>query len=61
MLPGLVRPIHSGVLLRRGAELAPAARAFLEVLLPSSGEPSAGFAKPPANGIVPSIPDAAPE
>jgi DNA-binding transcriptional LysR family regulator len=35
LLPGQVRPIHSGVLLRRDADLAPAARAFLDFLLPS--------------------------
>jgi DNA-binding transcriptional LysR family regulator len=34
LLPGQVRPIHSGVLLRRGADLAPAARAFLDFLVP---------------------------
>jgi DNA-binding transcriptional LysR family regulator len=34
MLPGLVKPIHSGVLLRRGAHLSPAARAFLDFLMP---------------------------
>jgi DNA-binding transcriptional LysR family regulator len=36
MLPGQVRPIQSGVLLRRGADLTPAAGAFLGFLLPSS-------------------------
>jgi DNA-binding transcriptional LysR family regulator len=34
MLPGQVKPIHSGVLLRRGLGLAPAARAFLDFLMP---------------------------
>jgi DNA-binding transcriptional LysR family regulator len=34
-LGDLIRPIHSGVLLRRGEPPAPAARAFLEFLLPS--------------------------
>jgi DNA-binding transcriptional LysR family regulator len=38
LLPGQVRPIHSGVLLRRGATLSPSAAAFLDFLLP----PSAG-------------------
>jgi DNA-binding transcriptional LysR family regulator len=33
-LGDLIRPIHSGVLLRRGEPPAPAARAFLEFLLP---------------------------
>ncbi len=51
MLPGLVRPIHSGVLLRRGAELPPAARAFLEFLLPPGGESPADFAQPEADMI----------
>ena len=37
MLPGQVRPIQSGVLLRRGAGLSPAATAFLSYLLPPSG------------------------
>lgn len=31
----LIRPIHSGVLLRRGEALSPAGRAFLEFLLPA--------------------------
>jgi DNA-binding transcriptional LysR family regulator len=39
LLPGQVRPIHSGVLLRRGADLAPAARAFLDFLVPA-GDPA---------------------
>jgi DNA-binding transcriptional LysR family regulator len=34
-LGGLIRPIHSGVLLRRGEALGPAAQAFLDFLLPS--------------------------
>jgi DNA-binding transcriptional LysR family regulator len=34
ILNGLIRPIHSGVLLRRGETPAPAAQAFLEFLLP---------------------------
>ena len=33
-LPGLVRPIHSGVLLRRGVGLPAAAAAFLDFLRP---------------------------
>lgn len=37
LLPGQVRPIHSGVLLRRGVTLAPAAQAFLDFLLPRAG------------------------
>jgi DNA-binding transcriptional LysR family regulator len=37
MLRGLVRPIHSGVLLRRGPELPAAARAFLDFLGPTTG------------------------
>jgi DNA-binding transcriptional LysR family regulator len=37
MLPGQVRPIHSGVLLRRGAILTPAARAFMDFLLSPTG------------------------
>ena len=41
MLPGQVRPIHSGVLLRRGASLSPAAGALLGFLLPPSAQ-SAG-------------------
>src|SRR5260370_26054458 len=32
----LIRPIHSGVLLRRGEPLPPAARAFTEFLLPGN-------------------------
>jgi DNA-binding transcriptional LysR family regulator len=35
MLPGQVKPIHSGVLLRRGLDLPPAARAFLDFLMPA--------------------------
>jgi DNA-binding transcriptional LysR family regulator len=35
-LGDLIRPIHSGVLLRRGEPPAPAARAFLEFLLPEN-------------------------
>jgi DNA-binding transcriptional LysR family regulator len=41
MLPGQVRPIHSGVLLRRGA-LAPAASAFLDFLVTPTPPPAAG-------------------
>jgi DNA-binding transcriptional LysR family regulator len=41
MLPGQVRPIQSGVLLRRGASLSPAAAAFLGFLLRPSAR-SAG-------------------
>jgi DNA-binding transcriptional LysR family regulator len=37
-LGALIRPIHSGVLLRRGEPPAPAARAFLEFLLPGPSE-----------------------
>ena len=36
MMPGQVRPIQSGILLRQGAGLAPAAGAFLEFLLPAA-------------------------
>ncbi len=35
-LAGQIRPIHSGVLTRRGEALAPAARAFIDFLLPGS-------------------------
>jgi DNA-binding transcriptional LysR family regulator len=43
----LIRPIHSGVLVRRGEPLPPAARSFIEFLLPrdqrvASGAPQAG-------------------
>jgi DNA-binding transcriptional LysR family regulator len=41
-LGGLIRPIHSGVLLRRGEAPAPAARAFLEFLLPGGDRPAPG-------------------
>jgi DNA-binding transcriptional LysR family regulator len=41
-LGDLIRPIHSGVLLRRGEPLAPAAQAFLDFLLPESTRPPAG-------------------
>jgi DNA-binding transcriptional LysR family regulator len=34
----LIRPIHSGVLLRRGEALPPAGRAFTEFLLPDGGK-----------------------
>jgi DNA-binding transcriptional LysR family regulator len=37
MLPGQVRPIHSGILLRRDAALSPAARSFLDFLMPAAG------------------------
>jgi DNA-binding transcriptional LysR family regulator len=37
-LGGLIRPIHSGVLLRRGEGLPPAGRAFADFLLPRRGE-----------------------
>jgi DNA-binding transcriptional LysR family regulator len=37
MLPGQVQPIHSGVLLRRGASLSPPAKAFLDFLVPVAG------------------------
>jgi DNA-binding transcriptional LysR family regulator len=36
-LGGLIRPIHSGVLLRRGESLTPAGRAFADFLLPAGG------------------------
>jgi DNA-binding transcriptional LysR family regulator len=36
-LAGQIRPIHSGVLLRRGEPLAPAAEAFVRFLAPGSG------------------------
>jgi DNA-binding transcriptional LysR family regulator len=36
----LIRPIHSGVLVRRGEPLPPASRAFTEFLLPG-GHPAA--------------------
>ena len=35
-LAGLIRPIHSGVLTRRGEPLSPAAEAFKRFLSPSS-------------------------
>lgn len=41
LLPGQVRPIHSGVLLRRGAALAPAASAFLDFLVTPPPLPAA--------------------
>jgi DNA-binding transcriptional LysR family regulator len=37
-LAGQIRPIHSGVLLRRGEPLGPAAEAFVRFLAPRSGE-----------------------
>jgi DNA-binding transcriptional LysR family regulator len=33
-----IRPIHSGILIRRGERLSPASRAFLEFLLPDNGK-----------------------
>lgn len=42
MLPGLVRPIHSGVLHRRGADLSPEARAFRDFLLGQADPTTAG-------------------
>ncbi len=41
-LPGQVRPIHAGVLLRRGGVLSAAAAAFLDSLLPAPAAPPAG-------------------
>jgi DNA-binding transcriptional LysR family regulator len=38
-LAGQIRPIHSGVLTRRGEPLPPAGRAFVEFLLPNGGRP----------------------
>jgi DNA-binding transcriptional LysR family regulator len=34
-----IRPIHSGILLRRGERLSAASRAFIEFLQPADGEP----------------------
>jgi DNA-binding transcriptional LysR family regulator len=36
-LPGQVRPIHSGILIRRGEQPGPAAEAFLKFLQPAGG------------------------
>jgi DNA-binding transcriptional LysR family regulator len=36
-LPGQIRPIHSGILIRRGETLPPAAEAFIKFLKPQSG------------------------
>jgi DNA-binding transcriptional LysR family regulator len=36
-LDGLIRPIHSGVLVRRGERLSPAGEAFKDFLLPQGG------------------------
>lgn len=33
-LAAQIRPIHSGILLRRGERLSPAAQAFIDFLLP---------------------------
>src|SRR5882672_368457 len=33
-----IRPIHSGILIRRGETLSPASRAFIEFLLPQAGK-----------------------
>jgi hypothetical protein len=33
-LEGLIRPIHSGILVRRGEQLSPAAEAFKRFLAP---------------------------
>jgi LysR family cys regulon transcriptional activator len=34
-----IRPIHSGILVRRGEPLPPAARSFMEFLLPGPETP----------------------
>ncbi len=36
MMPGVIRPIHSGILLRKGERLSPAAEAFIRFLKPRS-------------------------
>src|SRR5262249_44180764 len=41
-LPGQIRPIHSGILRRRGEKPAPAAEAFMRFLLPRGGEKPPG-------------------
>src|SRR5262249_41575938 len=46
-LPGQIRPIHSGILLRRGEKPAPAAEAFIRFLRPEDGaEKPNGRAEP---------------
>ncbi len=48
-LAGQIRPIHSGVLLRRGDPLGPAAEAFVRFLAPRPGRrPTQAGATPPA-------------
>jgi DNA-binding transcriptional LysR family regulator len=39
-LPGQIRPIHSGILSRRGETPPPAAEAFIRFLLPRGGVPA---------------------
>ena len=41
-LPGLIDPIDSGILMRRGETLPPAAEAFVRFLMPREREPSEG-------------------
>jgi DNA-binding transcriptional LysR family regulator len=41
-LPGLIEPIDSGILMRRGETLPPAAEAFVRFLMPREREPSEG-------------------
>ncbi len=44
-MPGQIRPIHSGILVRRGETLPPAAEAFVRFLMPTGHE--GGEAPPP--------------
>ena len=44
-LPGLIRPIQSGILMRRGEALPPAAEAFIRFLMPPARE-GAGTPRP---------------
>jgi DNA-binding transcriptional LysR family regulator len=41
-LGGQIRPIHSGILVRRGERLSPAAQAFIQFLLPDKGKRGTG-------------------
>jgi DNA-binding transcriptional LysR family regulator len=45
-LGGQIRPIHSGILARRGERRSPAAQAFMEFLVPGTGKRATG--RPPS-------------
>ena len=50
-LPGQVRPIHSGVLVRRGGGLPAGAAAFLDFLLPAPADRTGPTALAPGKDV----------